>query len=95
LFNLNKVIMTLTQAVQSSEDLKASSSTEVAGRPSAAANKAVVDMGTTISSLAELKSKAPEVWFAMMQGIAMNVCQDIERQQDHLKKAMKRMREHS
>lgn len=44
---------------------------------------------TTISSLAELKKKAPKVYEAMMQGIAMNMVNKMRRDQEHLKQIMR------
>lgn len=44
---------------------------------------------TTINSLADLKKKAPGLYKAMMEGIALNVCNDMEHHQDRLKKLMR------
>ena len=35
----------------------------------------------TISSLGDLKQQAPEVYKAMMQGIAMNICNQMQQQE--------------
>ncbi|CCB85665.1 MULTISPECIES: hypothetical protein [Parachlamydia] len=44
---------------------------------------------TSINSLADLKKKAPKVYNAMMQGIAMNICNEMKAHQDRLKKMMR------
>lgn len=49
-------------------------------------------MSDSVSSMAELKEKAPEIYKAMMQGIAMNICFAIERQQSRLKKMQEEFR---
>ncbi len=46
------------------------------------------DMNSTVSSLGELKKKAPEVWNAIMQGIAQNIINDWSNQQARLKQQM-------
>lgn len=40
----------------------------------------------TVSSIADLKEQAPDVYKAMMQGIAMNICRDMEHHQNRLHK---------
>lgn len=42
------------------------------------------DMSSTISSLSDLKNKAPAVYKAMMQGIGMNICNEMKKHQDQL-----------
>lgn len=44
---------------------------------------------TTVSSLADLKEKAPQVYEAMMQGIGMNMVNKMRRDQEHLKQIMR------
>lgn len=44
---------------------------------------------TQINSLADLREKAPKVYNAMMQGIAMNVTNDMKHHQEELKKLQK------
>ncbi len=61
---------------------ESTASTGQAGPSGAAA--AGFDTKTTVSSLAELKAVAPQVWNAMLQGIAQNICIEMKRQQDHL-----------
>lgn len=43
---------------------------------------------TRFNSMADLKEKAPKVYNAMMQGIAQNICRDMEQAQARLKKIM-------
>jgi hypothetical protein len=45
-----------------------------------------------VSNLAELKDQSPEVYSAMMQGIAMNVCSRMAQQQAHLKQVQEEAR---
>lgn len=52
------------------------------------ASQAELSSTSTISSLADLKRKAPQVYNMMMQGIAMNICNDMQNHQDHLKQMM-------
>lgn len=52
-----------------------------AAAPSSTSNS----MSDSVSSLNELQQKAPGVYTAMMQGIAMNICNDWQQQQQELK----------
>ena len=44
------------------------------------------DSNTKISSLADLKSKAPEVWQKMLEGIGMKICNEMRHHDDRIKK---------
>lgn len=44
---------------------------------------------TTISSLDQLKKKAPKLYKQMLEGIAMNICRDMKDHQERLKKLMR------
>lgn len=46
---------------------------------------ATFNAATSISSMADLKEKAPDVYNAMMQGIAMTICNEMKHHQDKLK----------
>ena len=46
-------------------------------------------MSSKISSLAELKKKAPDVYNQMMQGIGMEICREMQAHQERLKKLMR------
>lgn len=48
-----------------------------------------------INSLADLKDKAPQVYNAMMVGIAQNICKDMEDGQRRLKEIMEENRRNS
>ena len=50
---------------------------------------------STISSLADLKKKSPKVYNMMMQGIAMNICNEMEHHQERLKKMMREGEQHA
>lgn len=49
-------------------------------------------MDDTISSLDELRSKAPQVYDRMLMGIAMTICSEMRRRQDRLKQIMRNNR---
>lgn len=49
------------------------------------ANSSQLNTSNTISSLADLQQKAPAVYLAMLQGLAMNICNDWQQQQQRLK----------
>ena len=57
------------------------------------AKKSDYDMETQISSTADLREKAPEVWDKMMEGIAQNIIKDMRQRQERLKKMMREARE--
>lgn len=44
---------------------------------------------TRIGSMDELRRKAPKVYQKMLEGIAMNICREMEHHQDRLKKLMR------
>ena len=44
---------------------------------------------STVGSLGDLKAEAPQVYNAMMQGIAYSVISDMQKGQDRLKKMMR------
>lgn len=44
---------------------------------------------TKINSLQDLKKKAPQVYKMMMEGIAMNICNEMRSHQERLKKMMR------
>lgn len=50
---------------------------------------------TTISSLSDLREKAPKIYNAMLQGIAMNICQHMKHMEDQRKQIMKYYERHS
>lgn len=58
-------------------------------------NNTKVTSATTVSSLADLKKKAPKVYNAMLQGIGMNICSEMQHHQERLKKMMQKAREDS
>lgn len=49
------------------------------------------DTSTTVSSPNDLKAKAPEVWNAMMQGLATNIIGQSKRDSDRFKAKWKEM----
>lgn len=58
-------------------------------------NYAAVSGKSKVSSLNELKEKAPEVYRAMVEGIATTICEEMKRNQEHLKKIMDDARRNS
>jgi len=44
---------------------------------------------TTIGSLADLRQKSPKVYNAMMQGVAMNICNEMKHHEDEREKIIK------
>lgn len=55
-------------------------------------SNAEVTTKTQVSSLAELKEKAPKVYEQMMVGIAMQICRKMEKSQARLKRIMREYR---
>lgn len=56
-------------------------------------NSSTMSSNTSIgNNLASLKEKAPKVYDAMMQGIAMNICQKMKRDQDKIKEINRKAR---
>lgn len=83
------------EQVQSSAQNVAATSSVAADQVSAAGsvssntNQKELKMSDTISSLAELREKAPEVYNQMLQGIAMNICGQMKHQQERLKQVIR------
>lgn len=46
----------------------------------------------TISSMSDLKEKAPEMHKAMMQGLAMNICNGMQKHQQRFKEILRKGR---
>lgn len=44
---------------------------------------------TAFNTLEDLKKKSPELYRMMMEGIAMNICRKMQRNQEHLKQIMR------
>lgn len=47
-----------------------------------------VDLNETVSNTSELKDKAPELWNKILEGIAMNICNKMKRDNDEIKRLM-------
>lgn len=77
---------TVTSSAAGSPANAATPSTGSVTNPTAAVE------GGSVSNLAELKDQSPEVYSAMMQGIAMNVCSRMAQQQAHLKQVQEEAR---
>lgn len=79
-----------TQSVSSSSPTSsaASVSTDAVTQGGAAQEhgKGTVNSNTKITSLQDLKEKAPEVWQKMLEGIAMNICNEMRHHEERIKK---------
>lgn len=63
------------------------------GETKGSVKEAGYDSKTRISSLADLKEKAPKVWEAMLLSIAQTICMNMDRANDRLKKLMREGRQ--
>ncbi len=54
-----------------------------------------LDTSSTITSMTELKAQAPELHTQMMESLARNICRDMKKHQDKIKKIMREGRNHS
>lgn len=61
-----------------------------AGAAASSSGDAVTSI-TTISSLSDLKNKAPQIYKFMMLSLAQNICIQMSQDQDRLTQAMKQM----
>lgn len=50
------------------------------------------NLKTSVNSVDELRKKAPEIYRAMLEGIAMNMVGQMKRRQDRLKEIMRESR---
>lgn len=84
-----------TESTTSTTQVQPSSQNAATAEASATANanKKDFDMNTKVSSAADLKEKAPEVWDKMMEGIAQNIISDMRKRQERLKKMMRESRQ--
>lgn len=73
----------------------ATSSTQNAGATGTASTSSEALISSTIGSMADLQAQSPEVYNAMMQGIAMNICNEMAREQAHLKQIQDEFRRES
>lgn len=73
-----------TQTTPSASTLSTDPVTQ-AGAAQSGGKTGTVDSKTKISSMAELRTKAPEVWQKMLEGIAMNICNEMRRHQEEIK----------
>lgn len=60
-----------------------------AGKTAPTGKSSSSNSDTKINSLAELQEKAPEVWKAMLEGLAMNICNKMRDSQERLKQMMR------
>ena len=74
---------TQTQSSSTVETQSASQTGNASTQSQAPTGKA--DSFTQVSSLEDLKNKAPEVYQKMMEGIAMKICNEMRSSQDRIK----------
>lgn len=55
----------------------------------ASSNSEMVKMTDKISNMDDLRKKAPKVYQQMLLGIATNICSEMNRQQERLKRIMR------
>lgn len=86
--------------IQQSHPVAHVESTPSASNPSTAEAIASMHSGgsqvtskTTISSLNDLKKKAPQLYQQMMIGIAMTICSQMQHAQDRVKEMMRKARQ--
>ncbi len=66
----------------------AANPTTAAAAVSSNTNQSQLSSNTTVSSMADLKRKAPQVYQKMMEGIAMDICNQMQHHQERLKEMM-------
>lgn len=74
----------LTAAPPVAPDVASTSTTTAATAPTGAAT-GQFSAATPVANMGELKDKAPEVYKAMLEGIATNICNEMKHHQDKLK----------
>lgn len=81
----------MSESTGSVNESSASASTGAATGTSDAAAQGSQNwnMKTTVNSVEQLRQKAPEIYNAMLQGIAMNMIGQMKRRQDRLKELMR------
>lgn len=86
--NTNPEQAQVTQAQPSSQNAATAEASATAN-----ASKKDFDMDTQVSSAAELKEKAPEVWNKMMEGIAMHIISDMRKREARLRELQRESRQ--
>lgn len=62
------------------------------GAANAAAMQSTLDSNSKVSDMASLREQAPDVYRAMMEGIAMKICRSMQDHQRRLKEIMRKAR---
>lgn len=74
----------------------ASGKSEGTTQAAAAATSPNADiMTTTVSNIGDLQSKAPQVWHAMLLGIAISMCGQMQRKQEEIDKIIRESQQQS
>lgn len=79
-------------AIGDTNDLPAAGAADSTSQTNSPSSDSKVSMDTKIRTLEDLKKKAPKVFRAMMEGIAMHVAQEMEKHQARLKRLMQEQR---
>lgn len=77
---------------QTPQVTSSNSTTQTSGTtstPSAPTGTSTYDSKTRVTSLADLRQKAPKVWNAINMGIAQNICTDMQHRSEHLKELIR------
>lgn len=76
---------------QQTDATAAKGKTDVSGQANVEQKQAwdAKDKASTISSLEDLRTKSPELFKQMMQGIAQQICKQMKESQERLKKNMR------
>jgi hypothetical protein len=79
--------MSSPQSVTAASGVPASTAT--ASTEAAASDVGTLSTSTKIGTMADIKKISPKLYNAMMQGIALSICMESQRLNDHLVKAMR------
>jgi hypothetical protein len=86
----------ITSSSESTANISATTNeanTATSGAVASVSNQQQLSSASTISSLSDLKSKSPELYKKMMEGIAFGMVNKMQRDQLHLKEAMQKARQ--
>lgn len=70
-----------------------SSNAATAGNIAQSAGLGTSSESNTVSTMSDIKRKSPKLYQAMMQGIAMNICNTMRDSQDRLKEMWRKARQ--
>lgn len=87
-------------AVDNFEAISTISTTEVVGTKSVNNSPTITEVAgdgkfDSVSNLNDLKEKAPDVYHAMMQGIGMKICNEMQKHQKRFRDILKKARDNA